>query len=119
MRMLLPALATVLFASAALAGDYVVRDGAGRRVEIVEQGAPGGASLRRDLQGRRLGVMEPAPGGYVLRDERGRRVGAVQTDRGFAVPPRGDAGVDRRFDRFQSGVVRDRAGRRVGTIMRR
>lgn len=115
--MFIAALAATLIGGAAQA-DYVIRDRTGRRVELVEQTLPGGILLRRDLQGRRLGVMEPTPGGYVLRDERGRRVGTVQTDRPMSVPDR-EPGAVPRFQGFQSGVVRDRAGRRVGTITRR
>ena len=93
--------ALVLLAAEARA-DFVVRDLTGKRVEVIEE-RPGGVLIRRDPRGRRLGVMEPGAGGFVLRDERGRRVGVAQgTGEGL-----------------RTGVVRDQRGRRLGTIRRR
>jgi hypothetical protein len=101
---------TVLLAVPATAAeaDDVLRDRAGKRVEVVEERARG-VLVRRDLQGRRLGVMESSAAGFVLRDRKGRRTGTAQ-DLASA------QGGSIFLPRAERGVVRDRGGRRVGTI---
>lgn len=64
-------------ATAAMAGDFVLRDASGRRTGTIEQS--GGDYIRRDASGRRIETYESdGRGGFIIRDPSGRRTGTLE-----------------------------------------
>lgn len=105
----------------AFSQDVVVRDEIGRVVERVEPGVARGTFDRRDISGRRLGVVEDGYNGEsVIRGQTGSRLGTVERgvgDEWIVRRPDGTRSEILRRDPFTGDYVRrDPFGRRLGTV---